>query len=227
MVVLLDVEQALSVIKFFEDFRDHDVSAFHLVIASVITCLLFLGVFLYRKFWKRMDIVFSPVEFLVKFAVAFAVEFLLIWIYSPNVWALSVALGAVFAVYCRNRFFRFLDAEEQVDKDLDMRMELNELKTKFRRNPHYSILEVLLYYGYISAVQKEMVETRNIFKTPDEMAQEMLTMPVLTEAQLKEAKGIMNVIRRENKVLTREEALLLIMQAVNSAGEGGDDGEER
>ena len=121
-------------------------------------------------------------------------------------------MGFITSLYIRNKLFSFVDQNIAADHDLKMRMELAELKNKFKNSPHYSILEVLLYYGYISSIQKETVEAENIFKTPDDMAKEFLSKPILTEDQLEEAIGIMNVIRREGKILTREEALLLIMR---------------
>lgn len=208
----------LDFIKLFLEFDTSNLSVVHITVAGVVTIVMYFLLFLFRKYIKKKDIDFVFLDFLVKCGIAFLVEFGIIWLYGPRVTFLGIILGFLVALYFRNKVFNFIDSESSAQHDLAVRSELADLKNKFKKNPHYSILEVLLYYGYISKIQKEMVESANIFKTPDEMAKEFLTKTILTENQLAEAIGIMNVIRREGKILTREEALLLIMnmEAVHS-----------
>lgn len=206
----------LETLEFFNKIDTHNLSFSHIAIAAFVTLAVYFFMFIIRKYFKKMSISFSFTDFLIKCGVAFIIEFGLIWVYGPNVIILAIVIGLVVSVYVRNKLFSFIDVSEVADHDLQMRMELAELQNKFKKNPYYSILEVLLYYGYISSIQKETVEAENIFKTPDEMAKEFLSKPILTEEQLDEAIGIMNVIRRQGKILTREEALLLIMKNMDS-----------
>ena len=201
----------LEFLKFLLEFEETEISRTHVVIAVGVTIAIYLFMFLVHKFIQKQNIKFNLGDFLIKVGCAFVIEFGLIWVYGPKVFALAVIVGILAALYIRNKLFSFIDINTEAENDLKLRMELAELKNKFKKNPYYSILEVLLYYGYISAIQKETVETENIFKTPEEMAREFLSKPILTAEQLDEAIGIMNVIRREGKILTREEALLLIM----------------
>ena len=216
----------IDLLKLLIDVDSHNLSVFHITVAAIVTIIVYFMLFVVRKFIQKLDISFSFSDFIINCGVAFAVEFCLIWIYGPKVFILSLVMGFIIALYIRNKLFAFIDSNFVADRDLKMRMELAELKNKFKDNPYYSILEVLLYYGYISSIQKETVEAENIFKTPDDMAKEFLSKPILTEEQLDEAIGIMNVIRREGKILTREEALLLIMN-MRSDKDADSDGEEK
>ena len=201
----------LEFLKFLLEFEETEISRTHVVIAVGVTIAIYLFMFLVHRFIQKQNVKFNLGDFLIKVGCAFVIEFGLIWVYGPKVFALAVIVGILAALYIRNKLFSFIDTNTEAENDLKLRMELAELKNKFKKNPYYSILEVLLYYGYISTIQKETVETENIFKTPEEMAREFLSKPILTVEQLDEAIGIMNVIRREGKILTREEALLLIM----------------
>ena len=204
------MKDLLAVLEFFNA-NANEISTIHITIATLVTIVIYFLLYLIRRFiLKQVDHI-NWWELLVKVGIAFIVEFALIWLYGEQIFIVAIVGGMLAALYVRNKVFTFIDSNSSADRDLKMRMELAELKNKFKKNPYYSILEVLLYYGYISTIQKETVEAENIFKTPDEMAREFLEKPILTEEQLDEAIGIMNVIRRENKILTREEALLLIM----------------
>ena len=205
------MSDVLEFLKFFLEFDTSNLSVLHITIAGSVTIVMYFLLFFIRKYGKKQDITFVFMDFLVKCGIAFLVEFVIIWLYGSRITLLSIIVGILTGVYFRNKVFTFIDSSPSAQQDLKVRSELAELKEKFKKNPHYSILEVLLYYGYISKIQKEMVESANIFKTPDEMAKEFLIKTILTEEQLEEAIGIMNVIRREGKILTREEALLLIM----------------
>lgn len=205
------MSDVLDFLKFIVDFDINNLSWKHMIFAAVATVVIYFIVFFVRKFGKKLDISFNFTDGIVKCGTAIIVEFILILIFGPRIAVISVVIGIIVSVFVRTKFFSFIDNEKFASRDLKMRVELSELNKKFKKNPHYSILEVLLYYGYISTMQKDTVEAENIFKTPDDMAKEFLSKPILTEEQLEEAIGIMNVIRREGKILTREEALLLIM----------------
>ena len=205
------MSDVLDFLKFIVDFDLNNLSLKHTLFAAVATVVIYFIVFLVRKYGKKLDISLNFTDGIVKCGTAIIVEFILILIFGPRITVISIVIGIIVSVFVRTKFFSFIDNEKFASRDLSMRVELSELNKKFKKNPHYSILEVLLYYGYISSMQKELVEAKNIFKTPDEMAKEFLSKPILTEDQLEEAIGIMNVIRREGKILTREEALLLIV----------------
>lgn len=201
----------LEFLKYLEVADGANLSVVHVVLAGLITIVLYFITFFFRKFINKVTSSFEPSDFFIKCGVAFLVEIICIWIYGRKIFVFSIVIGIIVALYVRNKFFSFIDSATKTDNDLKVRMELEDLKNKFKKNPYYSILEVLLYYGYISTIQKETVEAENIFKSPDDMAKEFLSKPILTAEQLDEAIGIMNVIRREGKILTREEALLFIM----------------
>lgn len=121
-----------------------------------------------------------------------------------------LALSSVYLLSINKKVVFFnVYQEEKEDKEVgSMEKLFNDFK-----NP--SILEVLLMYGYISENHKEIVEINNIFLTPDEMVDKLKRMRVLSTAQLNEARAIMNIIRREGRIVTKQEALLLLSEIKN------------
>lgn len=74
------------------------------------------------------------------------------------------------------------------------------------------IITILENYGYISANQKYKMISSSLFETPDEMVEKLLEMVVLEPRELKEAKAILNLIRMERRLVTKEEALKFIIE---------------
>jgi hypothetical protein len=105
---------------------------------------------------------------------------------------------------------------EDESNDEKYKEEIQELFSKLPINFNYStlnnptILEILLLYGYISQNHKDIAELNNIFDTPDEIAEHLKTMYVITDEQLKEARGIMNIVRRKGRLISREEAAKIL-----------------
>ena len=101
-------------------------------------------------------------------------------------------------------------------QDEKYKEEIQELFSKLPINFNYNtlknptILEILLLYGYISQNHKDIAELNNIFDTPDEIAEHLKTMYVITDEQLKEARGIMNIVRRKGRLISREEAAKIL-----------------
>lgn len=197
-------------IDYFVQFRENQVDWR----ALILTIILSISILTSEAFWKikiKGVTNWSFTVFICRNLISAAFIFLIIWIFGGSVFPLALFAGILMAYFIQEKYFKFL-REETLVGDAQHLAEVNRLKRLFRSNPHYSILEVLLYYGYISPSQKESLEINNIFETPEEMASKLLEMKALTPIQLKEAKAIMNLIRREGKILTRQDALLLVAQ---------------
>lgn len=179
---------------------------FILILLSVIIISLLT---VYDVCWKRSKN-FSLLYFVSENFISAIIIILLLMIFGDSM-PVFILLAAVFlSLFINEKYLKTLFVSSFTKEEKLFDKELSRLKKEFANNPHYSILEVLLYYGYISDLQKEYIETENIFDTPEEMAEKLLKASVLTVNQLNEAKAIMNVIRKEGKILTRQEALLYI-----------------
>lgn len=202
------MEEVTQLIEFFLQFKDQPVSWPAFIFASILALCILSIVEVIRVKGKKGKI-FSPVFFLCGCLIAEVVIFVLIWLFGQGSLVLAVVLSVILSYYIQDKYFKFLQ-DSSTEDDVSHRQELQNLQKKFKKSPHFSILEVLLFYGYISPLQKDYVEIENIFETPDEMATKLLSLPALSEKQLREAKAIMNVIRREGKILTKQDALLLV-----------------
>lgn len=179
----------------------------------IIISIISLGVFTVPEcitVFIKHEHSFNLKEVSLKVAISVAVNILVVWFVGPHSAIFALIFGILAALYLKNKYFDFVSDATKSAETLAKEQEQQRLKKLFKEEPYYSILEVLLYYGYISPLHKEFIESENIFNTPDEMAEKFLTMSVLTEEQLSEAKAIMNVIRREGKILTRQDALLIV-----------------
>ena len=74
------------------------------------------------------------------------------------------------------------------------------------------ILNVLMVYGYLSKHQHHRIKDAAIFSSSDEMVNKLLTMPILTEKELMEARVIKNMIVSEGKLISRQKALKAILE---------------
>jgi len=93
----------------------------------------------------------------------------------------------------------------------------NELKlpeniTSFNQ---LNIIMILEMYGYISPNQKFKMITQSLFETPDEQVEKLLEMYVLNKDELDEARAILNLIKLNNRLISKEEALHCIMDMKN------------
>jgi len=75
-----------------------------------------------------------------------------------------------------------------------------------------NLVMVLEMYGYISANQKHKMLYQSLFETTDEQVMKLLDMYVLNEEELKEAKATLNLIKYNNRLVTKEEVLLYIKE---------------
>ncbi len=212
-----------DLINFITSNSDKPLSYPHVIFSAAVIMIGFLISMLveYKKN-KKLDMYGT----LLEVGLAFVAVILIIWIVGPPSTIFAIIFAFIFAIFVRNKYFDFIHTENVHKVDTKNQNELQRLKKEFKDNPHYSILEVLLHYGYISPLQKEYVETENIFESPDEMAKRFLTMTVLTEEQLKEAKAIMNIIRMEHKILTKQDALLLISQMKERSDKDEESGDQ-
>jgi len=78
-----------------------------------------------------------------------------------------------------------------------------------------NIIMILEMYGYISPNQKFKMITQSLFETPEEQIDKLLKMYALEDYELEEAKAILNLIRLNNRLVTKEEALHCILEVKN------------
>jgi uncharacterized membrane protein len=88
---------------------------------------------------------------------------------------------------------------------------LEELKDTVDVN-NLDLSKILELYGYISQNQKYKMISSSLFETPDEQVKKLLDMPVLAEEEYKEAIAILNLIRLNKRLVTKEEAMEYILK---------------
>lgn len=203
------MDELIKAIEYFQQFQDQAINTPALIVAAILVTAIW-GVIEFVQVKVSHSRPFVIASLAVGWAISLLVAAVAIWIFGGQVVILAVMLGIIAGFFLRNKYFKFLDENLPSEDEREHSAELSDLKKKFKKTPNFSILEVLLYYDYISPLQKETVEISGIFDTPDDSAKRLLTMSVLTERQFREAKAIMNVIRREGKILTKQDALLLV-----------------
>jgi len=91
-------------------------------------------------------------------------------------------------------------------------LELPDNITSFNQ---LNIIMILEMYGYISPNQKFKMITQSLFETPDEQVEKLLKMYVLDKEELDEARAILNLIRLNDRLISKEEALHCIADLRN------------
>lgn len=89
--------------------------------------------------------------------------------------------------------------------------ELNYKVNKLGKNTNFNIIDILYLYDYITDYQRRKVIQELIYDDVSTMAERLNTIPAVNDDELREATAILNVINLEGKLLTKEEALLHIM----------------
>lgn len=78
-----------------------------------------------------------------------------------------------------------------------------------------NILDILYVYDYITGYQRRKVMKEMIYDDVNDMAEFLTKRPSVTEEELKEARAILNLISINGKVVTREEAMLYLIDYRN------------
>jgi hypothetical protein len=114
-------------------------------------------------------------------------------------------------------------SESEFVGDPTMKVKPEELKDVNIAN--LDIVSILELYGYISANQRFKMISSSLFESSDQMVNKLLEMSALTEDELKEATAILNLIKLNKRIITKEEALKYIIKynqkKATSEEEGG------
>ena len=166
--------------------------------------------------------VFQYIKLFVNFILVVLIDFVFISCFQGRLMFFPYLLSPFLAVVSFNKFFGDVEEFKVKKKEKEKEEEkektpeeveaeqLEKIKDAFNKCINPSIIEILFIYGYISENHKNTLEMNNIFDSPDEMAEKLLTTYVLTPEQLKEARAIMNIIRTSNKIVSKQEALKIL-----------------
>lgn len=91
---------------------------------------------------------------------------------------------------------------------------MNEIKFKMKKlgkTSNFNLIDILYIYDYISDYQRRKVIQTLIYEDPNGMVTYLQDHPAVSDEELKEAKAILNLITLQGRVLTKEEALLHIV----------------
>lgn len=125
-----------------------------------------------------------------------------------------------------NSFLKKNPDENQMEFE-DERAELEFKMTKLGKNNNFNLIDILYLYDYITDYQRRKVIQDLIYDDTDGMIEYLNTNPAVSDEELREAKAILNLINLQGKVLTKEEALLHIVDIANHSNIKNDDNNEK
>ena len=215
----MEIDKLQEVIDFIQKYTSRE---FNWAVTGFSVCVIIL-IFIAVEFsrTKSKGLNFNVQHMFAGAGVGVASFMLVNLIFGDLLFLFSIPVSYMIGVFVRKKYFSFTDDDTQkAENPKDARAVTAQhsyvkqvMKSrKARPIQVLSVMDILLDYGYISNSQKETAEINGLFMSPDEMANQLLTTPVLSIDQLREATAIMNIIRREGRMLSREEALGILTQ---------------
>ena len=216
LLIALFITFLFEIIKELWEVNTHKIKAFRLEETVQILLFDFILIFFFTVFLSaRFEMFIVPVVILFSRLLYFTVLSKLLKLTDNVDNKRCMNTDEPFQTLLNeNNHDEYLTNKEMQDEKY--KEEIQELFSKLPINFNYNtlknptILEILLLYGYISQNHKDIAELNNIFDTPDEIAEHLKTMYVITDEQLKEARGIMNIVRRKGRLISREEAAKIL-----------------
>lgn len=206
-----ELSTIMDYVKNIFSFKDFD---FIVLIFNFSIALIFL--ILYYDI-KLKDII-KERRFMLLLVLVFFIDFLLECIFG-NLMLIMPALAffathIIFMIKDKELFKSFdsLRNKESSDtKDNDSLKEIQFKMSKLGKDSNFNIIDILYLYDYISDYQRRKVIQELIYEDSDEMVNYLNTHPTISNEELREARAIQNLIDIKSKILTKEEALLEII----------------
>lgn len=185
---------------------------FNFPIFIVNICLLMVIFILYYDL-KPRDI-FKDRKYLILITLISFVDFIM------EILVGSIPLiNSILSFFLVNILFLFKDKElfklfhKTKDKEKDIKY--NEIQNKIdsldKEYGDLNILDVLYVYDYITTYQRRKVIQDMIYNDENDMVTYLSEKPTITDEELKEARAILNLIHYYNKIITKEEAMLYLI----------------
>jgi len=226
----------------FETVKDGEPISFGYYILFFVASLIVFGIkdfALVKKHERKENKLAIGSDFILDIVISFVSS--IICMYMARHALISGLLGIITACYLtpklslRNKFKK--NKEEKKDEKSDTSIEntvnvtINnntekeedflpdfyepdnlKLPTSVTSLEQLNIVMILEMYGYISPNQKFKMITQSLLETPDEQVDKLLNMFVLEKSELEEARGILNLIKLKNRLVTKDEALHCVAQ---------------
>lgn len=206
-----------EIVEFLTSFKGsiHDISLFDYKI-FILNLLIATIIFIIYYDIKLKDI-YKNKSLLMTYAIIIILEFLLELIFG-NILVLT-PLFSFFAVhivlFIKNKdIFDSLSNHARERRGSDPKGEMGDLYYKMRRlgkNEDFNIIDILYIYDYITEYQRKKIMQTLICESMETMVDYLLSQPTITQAELKEARAIKNLISFEHRIVTKDEAMVYLL----------------
>jgi len=231
-IQLLDLPNLINILQ---NIKGKDVDfIFYLVAAIFVFILSILKETSESK--KTINKDFEIMECIMETILGSLIGGIILYLFGVLCLPFAVGIGVVSGFYIHDKYFIlqklknnnsekdininiYQDKDEILNKGNQTKPQLNDenlLRIKeLNKDGNYDILDILYIYNYISKNHYEKLIVNSLFETPEQMVKKLLSMTVLTEKELIEARVILNVIRLKNKIISKEEALEYLCKKEN------------
>lgn len=206
-----------EIVEFLTSFKGsiHDMSLFDYKI--FILNLLIVTIIFIVYYDIKLKYIYKDKHLLMTYAIIVILEFLLELIFG-NILVLT-PLFSFFAVhivlFIKNKdIFDSLSNHAKEKRGNDPKGEMGDLYYKMRRlgkNEDFNIIDILYIYDYITEYQRKKIMQTLICESMETMVDYLLSQPTITQAELKEARAIKNLISFEHRIVTKDEAMVYLL----------------
>lgn len=226
-----------DIIDFFNSFsttiEDKDLTGTTYLIAIIVNLILGILFFLFRDLSRKENgKKINIFNIIILSGINFAIGCIILLICGINSILFAPIIGFISSIYIEKKLLKEKSSnnnneasstENNINVTVNNNLNDNERLVPNFYNPKVElpegmtindldIVKILELYGYISSNQKFKMIKNSLFETTDEQIEKLLTMCVLEDKEYKEAKAILNLIKLNNRIVSKEEALKFILE---------------
>lgn len=215
-----------ELVPFFRTIKDIlHLGNMNLYIIGINFCIICVLFSVYYDI-KLRDI-FKERKFLVLLALVYLVDFILENIIGNIPVAIPIIsfflVNIIFLLKDKELFNLFTPNANKLKKkdensfndscDLDYKM------NRLNKDDNFNLLDILYLYDYITEYQRRKVIQDMIYEDVETMVKHLTEYPAINTEELKEAKAILNLVELQGKIITKEEALMHLVNRNKTAKE--------
>lgn len=223
-----------DIIDFFNSFsviiENRNLENTTYIIAIIINLIIGIILFSIREInnKKEHNKKVNIITIITMSLINFAVGCIILLITGINSILFAPIIGYISALYIEKKLLNKINSTSSNENNINVTVnnnlnnENNNLVPNFY-NPKVElpegmtindldIIKILELYGYISQNQRFKMVKNSLFETSDEQIQKLLTMYALDEKEYKEAKAILNLIKLNNRIVSKEEVIKFILE---------------
>lgn len=134
------------------------------------------------------------------------INYLVLEFFSIFTNIISVFIGK----FIYNKYLKDILFKDDKNDDSETNYKGRSLLSK-NQTSNFTLIDILYVYNYITESQKEKLKKSILYEDPNEIIDSLLSTYTINIEQLKEAKDILEEVKFRGKLISKDEALLILL----------------